>query len=244
MSTLDRDRSAVPVYQVDDTGTLVGSASNANYVQGNVASGVADAGAPVKIGGQVQDTPPTTPGIIANGARANALMNPNGMLYVAVGNYNGTSGGDGVNGLYGFSGRVGANLSAPIPVAVGDFAHNGVNGWDRVRKANTPLRVTSSAASGAPTSLKGGASDLRMFWGQNGAAITYLQVYNKATAPIIGTDNPAITYPIAANAFFTEKMPDMGLYFSTGIAFAFTTDSAGTTAAAAAAVTSFTIIAD
>lgn len=121
------------------------------------------------------------------------------------------------------------------------YKFNGTS-WDRETKANLVNRIASSAASGNPAFLKGSAGNLMQFWGQNGAAITYLQVYNKATAPTIGTDTPIITYPVAANAFFSHTFPDDGLYFATGIAYAFTTDAAGTTGAGAAAVTSFAIL--
>lgn len=113
--------------------------------------------------------------------------------------------------------------------------------WDRQRKPNAFNRVASTAAAGNPAVGKAGAGDVYGFWGQNGAAITYLQIYNKATAPVIGTDIPVITYPIPANAAFTQSIPT-GAYFATGIAYAFTTDAAGTTGAAAAAVTSFNLL--
>jgi len=79
-------------------------------------------------------------------------------------------------------------------------------------------------------------------WGQNGAAITYLQIYNKASAPTIGSDTPIMTYPIAALERFNLSFPGGGYYFATGIAYAFTTDAAATTGASAAAVTSCNII--
>lgn len=115
--------------------------------------------------------------------------------------------------------------------------------YDRQRKVNIYKRVASSAASGNPDFLKASAGDLVQFWGQNGAAITYLQVYNKASAPTIGTDTPILTYPIPASSVFNQIVGGTGgAYFSTGIAYAFTTDAAGTTGAAAAAVTAFNIM--
>lgn len=128
-----------------------------------------------------------------------------------------------------------------LAIASRDYVFNGTS-WDRSRKSNLVNRIASSAASGNPAFLKGSAGDLTQFWGQNGAAITYVQVYNKATAPTIGSDTPIITYPVAANAFFVHTLPNNGLYFATGIAYAFTTDAAATTGAAAAAVTSFAIL--
>lgn len=125
-------------------------------------------------------------------------------------------------------------------VSARNYVFNGTS-WDRQRKANTFARVASSAAAGNPAVGRAGAGDVRGFWGQNGAAATYLQIYNKATAPVIGTDTPALTYPIPANAVFSQMLGD-GAYLGTGISYAFTTDAAGATGAAAAAVTAFALL--
>lgn len=114
--------------------------------------------------------------------------------------------------------------------------------WDRQKASSLSARVASSAAAGNPAFLKASAGYLRKFFGLNGAAITYLQIYNKASAPVIGTDTPILTYPVAANGFFSELFTNGGLYFATGMAYAFTTDAAGTTGAAAAAVSAFGIL--
>lgn len=114
--------------------------------------------------------------------------------------------------------------------------------WDRLKKPSAVTRVASSAASGNPAFAKASLCDVSLFWGMNGSVITYLQIYNKATAPVLGTDVPVATYPIAANAMFNQQFPNGGLYLSTGCAFAFTTDAAGTTGAAAGAVTAFAIM--
>jgi hypothetical protein len=123
-----------------------------------------------------------------------------------------------------------------------NYIFNGTT-WDRQRKANIFKRVASSAASGNPDFVKASAGDLKQFWGLCGATATYLQIYNKATAPVVGTDTPVITFPLVANAAFSQSFADSGSFFSTGISFAFTTDAAGTTAAAAAAVTAFAMMA-
>lgn len=116
-----------------------------------------------------------------------------------------------------------------------------LKGWFRSAFAQASVRVASSAAAGNPAVAKAAAGALRAFWGQNGAAITYLQIYNKATAPVIGTDVPILSYPIPALAAFNQSIPGNGLQFAAGIAYAFTTDAAGTAGAAAAAVTSFNL---
>jgi len=113
--------------------------------------------------------------------------------------------------------------------------------WDRQRKLNGFSRITSTASTGSPTVAKSSAGDIGTFFGQNGAAITYLQLYNKASAPTIGTDTPVLTFPIPANAPFNAPAGLASTYFGTGIAYAFTTDAAGATAAAAGAVSAFNL---
>lgn len=113
--------------------------------------------------------------------------------------------------------------------------------YDRQRKINLYARVVSSAAAGNPAVGKAAAGDLRGFWGENGATKTYLQIYNLATTPVLGTSTPIMTYPIPANAVFNQSFGD-GAYNGTGIAYAFTTDAAGTTGAAAAAITAFSLM--
>jgi hypothetical protein len=51
-----------------------------------------------------------------------------------------------------------------------------------------------------------------------------VKLYNKATAPTVGTDTPLLTIPIAANskADLASIVAAVGLYFSSGISIAIT----------------------
>lgn len=107
-------------------------------------------------------------------------------------------------------------------------------------------RVPSSAASGNPDFVKASAGGLLQFWGQNAvASIRYIHFYNKATAPALGTDTPILSFQIPASAAFNVTLPAGGAAFSTGIAFAITTDNVTVpvTGAAAADITSLAIFA-
>lgn len=214
-----------------------GTAASPAVVVGNVASGATDSGAPVKIGGSHNTTLPT----VTAGQRVDLQADPRGNLRVSLclGN---VAGADAVSNtsLGAYSISTNGNPTSIYPIT-GNLAFNGTS-WDRARKANISKRIASSAASGNPDFLKASAGELTQVWGQNGAAITYLQVYNKASAPTIGTDTPILTYPIPALERFNLSFPNGGYYFATGVAYAFTTDAAGTTGASAAAVTSCNII--
>lgn len=66
------------------------------------------------------------------------------------------------------------------------------------------------------------------------AAVKYVRLYNKASAPTVGTDIALITIVIPAT--FSKKIVyDIGFKFGTGIAFAITGGAAATDATAVAA---------
>ena len=210
----------------------VGGGSSA--VVGNVASASADSGNPVKVGGVYLSALPT----YTTGQRGDLLLSARGAL--ATCGFGG-AGADGVsNGTLGF--MFAQNNTSGYLAAQADHTFNGTT-WDRKRKANLVSRTASSAGSGNPLSVKATAGDLKQVSGQNAAAITYIHFYNKASAPVLGTDTPVISYAIPASANFTINLPDDGLYFSTGIAVAFSTDivTIPVTGAAAAAVLAFAV---
>lgn len=223
------------VAQVDKDGNVISGASGSSspQVQGNSASAVTDAGNPVKVGAVYNSALPT----YTTGQRTDLQAGNRGSLSVQLmvpdnGSPIATSG-DNADGQA-------TSDASRLQVVARGYMFNGTT-YDRVRKANVYGRIASSAASGNPATLKASAGDLMGFWGQNGAAITYLQIYNKASAPVIGTDTPIMTFPIAANAAFSQQINNGGAYLGTGVSYAFTTDAAGTTGAAAAAVVAFTV---
>jgi hypothetical protein len=94
-----------------------------------------------------------------------------------------------------------------------------------------------SAASTNATSLKASAGNIySIVLVNSNAAIRYLHLYNKASAPTVGTDVPVATIGIpgnAAGAGFTVDVPP-GAAFTTGIAYALTTGAADTDTGAVA----------
>lgn len=105
----------------------------------------------------------------------------------------------------------------------------------------TPYKLVSAATTNA-TSVKASAGQVYMITASNvNAAVRYLKLYNKATAPTVGTDVPVHTFAIPGNtagAGTNIPVPDCGLVFGTGIAFALTTEAtdAGATAVAASEI--------
>lgn len=56
------------------------------------------------------------------------------------------------------------------------------------------------------------------------AAVRYLHLYNKASAPTLNTDTPIITIALLAASAREIDFSNIGAVFSTGIAWAYTTD--------------------
>lgn len=107
---------------------------------------------------------------------------------------------------------------------------------------NTPATPTmsqiSSAATTNATSVKASAGTIYTIWVSNtGGAAAYLKLYNKASAPTVGTDVPVLTITVPAGGTI-GLTSDIGQRFTTGIALAITNLAADsdTTAVAAAQV--------
>jgi len=91
--------------------------------------------------------------------------------------------------------------------------------------ARSVSRIISAAGTTNATSAKAASGYLHQVVGYNAAgAARYLKIYNKASAPTVGTDTPILTLYLPALTAFAVDFP--ALYFSTGIAYALTTGSA------------------
>ena len=119
-----------------------------------------------------------------------------------------------------------------------------------VNAATTPAQPTTSAVNSAATTnataVKGSAGTVYALTACNtGAAAAYVKLYNKATAPTVGTDVPWMTFTIPAGS--TQTFPiggTQGVRFTTGIALAITnlmadTDTTAVVASQVKAITTF-----
>ncbi len=85
----------------------------------------------------------------------------------------------------------------------------------------TPLRVVT----GTTGVIKASAGQLYTLNALNtNAAVRYLHLYNKATAPTLSTDTPVYTVALPASGRAEINLTAIGLAFSTGISWAYTTD--------------------
>lgn len=84
-------------------------------------------------------------------------------------------------------------------------------------------RIVSAAASTNATSAKASAGRLFSLIGYNAAAANrFLKLYNKASAPTVGTDTPLLTIVLPATTAFAIDFPSP-IEFDLGIAYALTT---------------------
>ena len=102
----------------------------------------------------------------------------------------------------------------------------------------TPGKLISAASTNA-TSVKASAGQIFSLCAFNtNAAAAYLKLYNKASAPTVGTDTPVQVYTIpgaTTGGGFVLPIPVCGITFGTGIALATTTGAADSDTGAVAA---------
>ncbi|MGY3392937.1 hypothetical protein ACVWW6_005528 [Bradyrhizobium sp. USDA 3311] len=117
-------------------------------------------------------------------------------------------------------GKVGIDQTTPATT-------NGVvgNATSASGGISTTNRLLSAAATTNATNAKGSAGRLYSIQGYNAAtAVRYLKLYNKATAPTVGTDTPVKTLVLPPGGFAFDW--PIGYSFGTGIGYGLTTGSA------------------
>jgi hypothetical protein len=91
----------------------------------------------------------------------------------------------------------------------------------------TPYHLPSSAASNNSTNVKASAGTVYNITVTNtNAAVRYLKLYDKATAPTVGTDTPVMTLGIPPNVGGYSVPFPVGLKFSNGIGFGMVVNAA------------------
>jgi hypothetical protein len=184
--------------------------------EGNVESLGTDSGAPVKIGGVFT----TSPVAATTGQRRDIEVTTRGSMFVTLKDTGNTTVGVAAAGV---TAAIGAST---VTLAASAFSYKSDGtAWRADTRPASVSRIVSAAASTNATSAKASAGDLHRIRGYNAsAAVRYLKIYNKASAPTVGTDTPVLTYALAPSREFDINVA--GFYFSTGIAYALTTGSA------------------
>jgi hypothetical protein len=85
------------------------------------------------------------------------------------------------------------------------------------------VHTLTSAATTNATNVKATAGHVYELTVDNfTASIKWFKLYNKATAPTVGTDVPVLTIPVPANSYVTLNFGTTGKRFATGIGIAIT----------------------
>lgn len=105
------------------------------------------------------------------------------------------------------------------------------------QRAATGFSLSSAATTNA-TLVSSGATLYGLVATNTGAAVAFVKVYDKATAPTVGTDVPVLTLSVPANGVVALPLDTRGWKGANGIALAITNlgPDADTTAVAAAQV--------
>ncbi len=113
----------------------------------------------------------------------------------------------------------GAQVSATQPVS-GSVT---VSGTATVTPTNPTVHVLNSAASTNATSVKNSAGNIySMIASNTSASARYLKLFNKASAPTVGTDIPLLTITLPANSTTPINFGVQGFRPALGIAYSIT----------------------
>lgn len=99
----------------------------------------------------------------------------------------------------------------------------------------TPFSVNSAATTNA-TAINAKPTRLVSLVASNiNAAARFVKLYDKATAPVVGTDVPLVTIPIPAGGSVSLALGAIGMQLNNGLALAITTLGTDADATAVAA---------
>lgn len=129
----------------------------------------------------------------------------------------------------------GAYATEPIP-AIQVTGTQPVSGTITNTPATPTANNLNSAATTNPTAIKTSAGTLYNIGASNtGAAAAYVKLYNKASAPTVGTDIPVLTLVVPAGGNVDFDLGPLGHRFATGIGMAITNLAADSDTTAVAA---------
>jgi hypothetical protein len=190
--------------QVGGTNVVTAGVNGLIAVGGNAASGAADTGYPVKAAGVFLTAPLT----LTNGQRGDLTLDNRQALRIVM-----TSGGSNITS--------GSTNSIPAAGSVGYV----VLGYNKpITAGGLTLARVVTGTSGFIKSTAGQPYTLNVY--NSNAAVRYLHLYNKSSAPTLSTDTPIATITLLANSVTNIDWTNLGLAgFTNGIAWAYTTDN-------------------
>lgn len=129
--------------------------------------------------------------------------------------------------------------SLPVYISGAGTLTTSISGTPTVSVSALPTpspNILNSAATTNASSIKTSAATLYSITASNiSASARYLKIYNKASAPTVGTDIPALIVPISAGTVFNIDFGSLGMRLATGLAIAITGAAADSDTTAIAA---------
>jgi len=117
----------------------------------------------------------------------------------------------------------GVDAATALPVGTNLIGDVGIGVRATAGGLSTLGRLASSAATTNATLVRNSACRLYKIRGFNASAATkFMKLYNKATAPTVGTDTPVATLGLKAGEPFDIDFVPTGLSFATGLGYALT----------------------
>lgn len=123
--------------------------------------------------------------------------------------------------------RILAQAIVPVSATGVAVAVDSTGGVTTIAKPSSSGGLTMfRVVTGATGFIKASAGQMYTMTVYNAnAAVRYLHLYNKASAPTLSTDTPVMTFPILGASIRDIAITDtLGAAFSVGIAWAYTTD--------------------
>jgi hypothetical protein len=128
-----------------------------------------------------------------------------------------------------------------VNLGLGGSALSATNGafFNDLGNYSSSSYLTTCAGATNATNIKASAGSIVGMWASNtSGSVQYIKLYNKATAPTVGTDVPILTIGVPANGGFINPVPATASFpFSIGIGTATTANSGDTDTTAVAAGT-------
>ena len=110
----------------------------------------------------------------------------------------------------------------PRIVAVQGSGASRVDVTTNIGQTGTAYSATTTAATNA-ASIKASVGNLfELTLSNTSASAAYVKLYNKSSAPTVGTDVPVMTIPVARLSAFVQNFGVIGKRFTSGIAIAVT----------------------
>lgn len=170
-------------------------------------------------GGTVSIEKPLTPGRTAAATSRPVVLSTEDLAVLSsIAGY--------LDGLEALIGTTNSSLAAATPAGTNLIGRAVADASAATGGIASTSRILSAAASTNATSAKTSAGRVYAIQGYNVAtSVRYLKLYNKASAPTVGTDTPVKTLAIPPGVGFAFDW-SKGYSFATGIAYALTTGSA------------------